>query len=85
MGEQMVNVVVFGASFLRFFQLERNVTDTEVTGGNFPHAMAQGVEVALVIGIDEDVRGERLVTRSDRPDVDVVDQGHAFHFFDLAA
>ncbi len=85
MGEQMVDVVVFGASFLRFFQLERNVTDTEVMGGNFPHAMAQGVQVALVIGIDEDVCGERLVTRSDRPDVDVVDQGHAFHFFDLAA
>ena len=85
MGEQIVDVVVFSASFLRCFQLKGNVADPELMGGDLPQAAAQGVEVALVIGIDEHVCGERFVMRSDGPDVEVVDQGHAFHVFHLAA
>ena len=85
MGEQIVDVVVFRASFLRGFQLKRNVADPELMEGNLPQAAAQGVEVALVIGIDEHVRGQRFVMRRDGPDVEIVDQGHAFHLFHLAA
>ena len=41
--------------------------------------------VSLPGRVDEDVGRKRLHLRGQGPDVDIVDEGHALHVFDVAA
>ena len=60
-------VVAFGATFHRLLQLNRDVVNAEVAGDDLPQAVQQGFEIALVVGIGEDVSGERVVARGQCP------------------
>ena len=60
--------------------------DAEVAGGDCAQAAEHRFEAAArVVGIDDNVGGERVVALGDGPDVHVVNLDDAFHALQLAA
>ena len=85
-GVQVTDVVVLGTPFRRPLHLDRDVLNAEVADGDLPQAAAQGFEfTARILGIDQDVGGERVVAGYDAPDMDVVNQRDALQPLHLTA
>lgn len=82
-GDQVIHVMVLGTTLRRSFQLQGDVLDAEVMGGDVPQASPQFSQVALKCGIDKDVTRKHVVAGREAPDVNVVDEGDAFYILDL--
>ena len=57
--------------------------NAEFLVGDLLHGGEQGVPVAPVRGIDEDMRGKGVTLRGDGPGVDIVDEGHALKLLNV--